>query len=345
MTIKNKKQIVIAVGRALDAKPDVIVVLRCAESVKKAVSGIGWSVSTLYISKHHKNDNFKEMMDELFILSPDCVFNLFEGFGDDPQAEYEFAKAMEEKNIIFTGNSSKSLLTCLDKKKTNDMLSARGIAVPKGIMINRVEDIYNIKLSFPVFIKPCFRDSSDGIDAESLVFKPSNLERVIKKKIKAISDGLILEEFIPGNEYNISYICGKEEEMMGISVMEYHKYPELTPFIDYQAKWDARSESYKKLTPEVIPLTSLDAILKKEVNELCRDISKLFGCRGYFRVDVREKNGTLYVLDVNPNPDINEDSGFMRQAYSRGYQYHEVIKMIIKNAIQHAEENEQIKQH
>ena len=333
MTIKNKKQIVITVGRENDAKPDVADALRCAESVKKAIFAIGWSASMLFISPQHKKDDFRVIMDELFILAPDCVFNLFEGFGHDPFSEYVFAKAMEDHNIVFTGNSSKALFTCLDKQRTNDILNVSGITVPKGIMVKSIEDIKNIDMIFPVFIKPCFRDSSEGIDADSLVFMRSNLERVIKQKLKQVPDGLILEEFIPGNEYNIGCISGKGGGLLGVSVMEYHRHPRLLQFMDYQAKWDAGSYSYKKLTPKVIPLTDLNVKLKKEINKLCIDISNMFGCSGYFRIDAREKDGRLYMLDVNPNPDINEESGFMKQAYARGYKYHEVIRIIIKNAI------------
>jgi D-alanine-D-alanine ligase len=48
---------------------------------------------------------------------------------------------------------------------------------------------------------------------------------------------------------------------------------------------------------------------------------------------MREKDGELFVLDVNPNPDINRDSGFMRQAYAKGYTYEDVIEKILKSAI------------
>ena len=345
MTRRKKKHIIIASGKEDAAKPDVADVLRCAESVKKALSWIGWSSGMLWITPEHKEDNFRRIVDELFILSPDCVFNLFEGFGNDPFSEYEFAKHMEDAGIVFTGNSSETLFTCLNKRMTSDILSGQGMCAPKGVLVKRVSDIKGIDIPLPFFIKPCFRDSSEGIDADSVINERSDLERVIREKLKTSREGLILEEFIPGAEYNISCLSGKKAELLGVSIMEYHRYPGCSPFMDYEAKWNVKSDRYKKLVPRVIPLTRLDAKLKKEIKGLCGDISRMFGCRGYFRIDVREKDGRLYILDVNPNPDINEDSGFIKQAYSRGYKYHDVIKIIINNALQNTETADGLKVH
>ncbi len=337
MANRKKKQVVITAQMEPDAKADVEAVRHCASSVKKALTSIGWSASMLWVTPEHKKENFRQIIEDLFILAPDCVFNLFEGFGDDPFSEYKLAKLMEESKIVFTGNSSEALFTCLNKKLTNDTLRENGMIVPKGALVKSVADIKDIDIPLPVFIKPCFRDGSQGIDTDSVVNESSDLERVIGEKLKTYGKGLLLEEFIPGDEYNISCLSGKKAEVLGVSIMEYHRYPGSRPFMDYEAKWDTRSDRYKKLVPRVIPLTSLDTKLKKVINRLCGDISRIFGCRGYFRIDIREKDGKWYILDVNPNPDISEDSGFMKQAYSRGYEYHDVIKIMIKNALQNME--------
>jgi D-alanine-D-alanine ligase len=37
----------------------------------------------------------------------------------------------------------------------------------------------------------------------------------------------------------------------------------------------------------------------------------------------------LYVLEVNPNPDLTEDAGFMRSAKHAGYTYKKTLKKIV----------------
>ena len=48
---------------------------------------------------------------------------------------------------------------------------------------------------------------------------------------------------------------------------------------------------------------------------------------------MREHSGRLCVLDINPNPDINNDSGFMKQAYGKGYTYTETVARIVNAAL------------
>jgi len=40
--------------------------------------------------------------------------------------------------------------------------------------------------------------------------------------------------------------------------------------------------------------------------------------QGLFRVDMREKDGRICIIDVNPNPDLNIDSGLANQCKRSG---------------------------
>jgi D-alanine-D-alanine ligase len=57
------------------------------------------------------------------------------------------------------------------------------------------------------------------------------------------------------------------------------------------------------------------------------------GCRDYSRIDMRlAKDNQLYVLEVNPNPDLTEGAGFMRSAEAAGYPYSKALRKIIELA-------------
>lgn len=64
---------------------------------------------------------------------------------------------------------------------------------------------------------------------------------------------------------------------------------------------------------------NISADVKKKVEELAIKAYKALGCRDYARVDVRVSNdGTPYVIEINPNPDVSSDSGFARAAAALG---------------------------
>ncbi len=73
--------------------------------------------------------------------------------------------------------------------------------------------------------------------------------------------------------------------------------------------------------------------MRSEICRISREAGRVMGCRGYFRVDLRERNGKLFVLEVNPNPDINTDSGFVKQSARRGLSYPEMVAGLVKASL------------
>jgi len=58
------------------------------------------------------------------------------------------------------------------------------------------------------------------------------------------------------------------------------------------------------------------------------------GCRDYARVDLRmNSQGELFVIEVNPNPDISSDAGFARAAAAVGIDYPALLYKISQFAI------------
>jgi D-alanine-D-alanine ligase len=59
------------------------------------------------------------------------------------------------------------------------------------------------------------------------------------------------------------------------------------------------------------------------------------GTRDYARVDMRvNSDEEVFVLEVNPNPDLTEGAGFMRSASYGGLSYGMALKKIVMLAYQ-----------
>jgi len=60
--------------------------------------------------------------------------------------------------------------------------------------------------------------------------------------------------------------------------------------------------------------------------------------KGYGRVDLRmDEQGQPWVLEVNPNPDLNDDAGLSRMAQAAGWDYPELLRRIAEVALREAQ--------
>ncbi|MBU2250643.1 MAG: ATP-grasp domain-containing protein, partial [Candidatus Omnitrophica bacterium] len=260
--------------------------------------------------------------------NPVCIFNLFEGFCDDSAKEAEFVKVLEASGIPFTGNPSAALEICLNKQKVKNILRRNKIPVPAGIFIDKTRSLDIEAFNFPLFIKPCFQDASVGIEEDCLVLKKEELLKTINSKLKRFPKGVLVEEFIDGKEYNAAFLGSFPYELLGIGKLDYQRHENLTPFLTYASKWEEAAPEFKKLV--FSPCLEISDSLKDEIVGLSQRAAEALGCSGYFRVDFREKNNRLSILDVNPNPDINPDSGFISQARRKGYSYIGILEKILE---------------
>lgn len=325
----DPRRVLIAVGLEQTERPDVLDVLRCTQSVESVCAGMGVPVEKLFVC----SDDFPALdriRDEILSRTPLKVFNLFEGFSGDSAKEISFASLLESLGVPFTGNPSEVLGRCLDKESTKRTLAEGGIQVPRGVFIDKPGGAPWKGLEFPLFVKPCFEDGSVGIREDSLIREEAGIERTIRRKLGEFPRGIVLEEFIPGREYNVGFLGTPPYELLGVSMIDYSRYSDSLPFLHYGSKWDPGCAEFNEILPVIEK--GISPSLRERLVETARNAGAILGCRGYFRVDLREREGCLYVLDVNPNPDINEDSGFARQGRARGYSYPEVVERILSYA-------------
>jgi D-alanine-D-alanine ligase len=321
--------ILITVSQEETERADMTDARRCGERIVRAVKSLGGSADILGVTKLLFGDSAM-MRDLLRATEVDCVFNLFEGFSDDAAAEAAFARILDHTGMRYTGNRAETLEACLDKAHAKKRLRASGVPTAWSVDVRTRADIEALDLdavSFPVFLKACAEDASIGIDASSKVSDPNELKPMLHRKLSELPGGVLAEEFLPGREFNVGMIGEPPYERVGIGVIDYAAYPECEPFLTYAAKWDPSDRAYQAIMPDVE--TRLSDALTDRLTDLAKAAGEALACRSYFRVDMREKDGELFVIDVNPNPDINEDAGFMRQARARGWTFEDVIRKVI----------------
>lgn len=273
---------------------------------------------------------------ELRQEKPDVVFNLGDdGFRGDPTLEPHVAAILDILNIPYTGNNYFTLALCQNKARAKDILTFQGVLTPKFQVFTSANRKLNPELKFPLIVKPIREDGSIGIKERSVVKNEEQLREEVDHILSIYKQEALVEEFIDGREFNVSLIGNRKPIILPVAEIDFSGMPENMPkIVSYRAKWIKQSIVFRK-TPVICP-----AQIDEKTLELTEDVSKkcykIFGCRGYARIDFRydEKDKKLYVLEINPNPDISEDGGIVKAAAAAGMSYRDLLLKIINLALE-----------
>jgi ribosomal protein S18 acetylase RimI-like enzyme len=186
----------------------------------------------------------------------------------------------------------------------------------------------------PYIVKPCARDASEGI-GDSCVFAEEGpeLQAAVKKIHEHFNQPALVEQYVGTREFNISILQqGDAVRVLPIAEIDFSAFePAQARIVDYAAKWQGNSFQYKN-TRRVIP-----AQVGEELTAGIREVSlaawHAVGCRDYARVDLRaDDTGRIFVLEVNPNPDVSPDAGFPAALAAAGLRFEEFVETVVANA-------------
>jgi D-alanine-D-alanine ligase len=260
----------------------------------------------------------------------DAVFNLSECPMNSAQKEAHGAALLELLRIPYTGNGPFPLSVCNNKELTKRILASNGIATPAFRLYSYVPRGRS-GLSFPVVVKPAREDGSAGITEESVVEDEPGLKKRVAHVIERYSQEALAEEYVGGREFNVAVLGN------GIAEDPYRTFPpaELVyrssrwRVCSFESKWDPAHPSYAEIAP-VCP-AGVGEALRRRLATITVECARLFGLCGYSRVDFRaNRSGKLFVLEVNPNPDISPDAGLARAARAEGLSYDALILAILR---------------
>jgi D-alanine-D-alanine ligase len=296
--------------------------------IAKKLESVGFTTFTLNIK-----DNLELLFKNLKEEKPDAIFNFVEIYKDNPRLEMNIVGIYELLGIPYTGAPAMGLANCQNKVLAKRLLGSAGIRIPHFFIIHAKTVRYPHKLKYPLLVKPAFEDASVGIENDSIVNNSKQLRTRIEFVLKQFNQPALIEEFIEGRELNVAVMGDKKLRVLPISEIDFSTMPDhLHNIVSFQAKWDPHHESYHKTIP-ICP-APLPNNIEKRAKELAFKAFKVMGCRDYARVDMRlSKDNKLYVLEVNPNPDITEGAGFMRSAQHAGMTYAQALKRIVNYAL------------
>lgn len=271
--------------------------------------------------------NFLNEIEEVRGEAPDFVFNLVESISNKGQLIYFAPALLALSSLKYTGCPLEAIFITSNKSLASKIMNLGGIWTPLSL---RPDETDRLHYGRSYIVKPLWEDGSMGISSDSVfTWSPGDEKRLADLPVS----NWLVEEFIDGREFNISIFSGKDGPIvLPPAEIEFRDWvPEKPQIVDYKAKWEPESFEYRN-SVRVFPKDIEETGLGKRLEKICVECWNIFNLRGYARVDIRcDKEGVPYVLEVNANPCISPDSGFVAACSEGGYDLREVFGCIVND--------------
>ena len=304
------------------ALADELDVLDQVNHIEKHLIDLGISVYRKGIT-----ERFMAEITDLAAEKPDFVFNLVESINNKGELIYFVPALLNLNSIPYSGNSLESIFLTSNKTICSKLMKDAGIINPGSYLPSQFK---LLKPGRKYIVKPIWEDGSLGITDQSVFeCKPGFEER-----LKGLDDShWFIEDFIDGREFNISVLAGNDgPEVLPPAEIVFVNYDADRPrIIDFKAKWEMDSFEYINTVRE-FPGNKLNGRLLSNLKDAALACWHLFGLKGYARVDVRtDGNDNVFVIEINGNPCISPDGGFVAATKEAGYPFAEVLQRIIND--------------
>jgi D-alanine-D-alanine ligase len=278
-------------------------------------------------------DGTRQSLSELARSKTDLVFNLVEAFGGDDGQDRNIAGYLELLKRRFTGGGSDGLHIAQDKALAKKIFAFHGIHTPYFATVFRGRSQGAMDVQFPVIVKPAREDGSIGIHFGAVCHSIKELMERIDFIHAQFDSPALIEEYIEGRELYVGVIGNDHPEALPIVEIDLSKVPEGMPKIaGTEVKWDTESEIYHA-TPSFLP-EDLDDALVTRLQSAALNAYRVCEARDYGRVDLRlTPQGTIHVLEVNPNPYMLSTAEFSIAAKKSGRSYVDLVGEIVDLAL------------
>lgn len=301
------KHVAVLMGGWSSERP---VSLNSGRGCADALESRGYRVSRIDVGR--------DIAEVLAKLKPDVAFNALHGpSGEDGSIQ----GVLEVLRIPYTHSGVLASALAMQKDLAKVVLSAAGVPVPHGIVVDRHDAAQRHVLPTPYVLKPVSEGSSFGvvIVKEGRAHPPQEVGR----EDWPYGDRLLAEHFVDGKELTCAVMGDRVFDIIEI-------VPVSEAFYGYDAKY-AKGGSIHVLPAKIKPK------IYHEVQDLALRAHRALGCRGVSRADFRYdeskgEDGELVCLEVNTQPGMTETSLVPDAAAHAGMSFGELVEWIVEDA-------------
>ena len=285
--------------------------------------------------------------------APLLAFNLTETINGHGRLIHLAPSLLDSLGIPYTGAPADAMYLTSHKLLAKKTLASAGLDTPPWAAAAAVggSDLFPP----PYIVKSIWEHASIGLEDSSVAQDRTALAAEIQRRaVREGIENLFVEGYIEGREFNLALLgapgapksvgapgalksVGAPGALKSVGAqilppaeIEFVDFPEGKPrVVGYRAKWVDGSFEYGS-TRRRFSFPPEDQPLLAALADRARACWDLFGLRGYARVDFRvDEAGRPWILEINANPCIAPDAGFLAAAGRAGLSIDEVVARII----------------
>jgi len=267
-------------------------------------------------------DDPLSFLQEINNLRPDVIWNLFETFEGAEEKQNLGIAMLELTGVPYTGNKLNPITICIDKRTVKALLSLADIPTP---------GTYSLFHPGKWIFKPGKLHGSVGITEKSVADITSE-EQLLSELAKYPKElEIFAEQYIDGREFSAAMLdMGNGLKTVAVSEMLFSdSWSDSPKILNFNSKWAKESAEYKNsvrsfnFTPEDIPML-------KNMRNMAEKIAAHLGLSGFARIDFRVgADNKIWVIDVNMNPCMGEDAGFIAACKYAGITPEQAVSNIV----------------
>jgi D-alanine-D-alanine ligase len=300
--------------------------LLTARQIGEALGGRGHSVTLAPF-----DSDFEVFARTVRQAAPDVIFNMVEHHMGQDRLSAVAPCYYEKIGMPYTGGGAAAIVATGDKPFFKQILRMSGIPTPDW---SEGPAWQGLERQRRYIVKASDEDASLGLD-DGAVVSGDDVPARARTCFEKFGSRWFAEAYVEGREFNISVV----EEKGGLLVLPLAEIrfenwnPAKPRIVGHNAKWRDDSEESKN-TARCFGVEKEDPGLAAELARLSLETFKLFGNRGFARVDFRvDEAGQPLVLEVNPNPALDWDAGFAMAALQAGISYPDILEKIVAAAL------------
>ncbi len=279
--------------------------------------------------------------ESLINLRPHICFNIAEGRQGNGR-EAHVPALCELLAIPYTASRVVANAISLDKTHTKRIWKEAGLPTADFIEVSNIKDLKNIRLSFPLFVKPVREGTGMGIDEGSIVKTQEELTTRVKYLLDTYQQPALVEEYLPGREFTVGFFGNPgspknrrtpalydQEGYHWLPIMEIESSCSVSPSVyGHDAKtYDIGSQG----APGYLCPADIPAELQNVLIDLTKRAAQVLDVCDVSRVDFRiGADQKPYLMEINTLPGLNPDlSDLCIMAAVEGISHHTLITEIL----------------